>query len=218
VYIFLIGTARAPFLSAALIEEVTTMRLSLCAKALITLALPVVVCLAAAPAGAAPRAAVSAPAETPEPNCDGDPFPDAVDNCPCVVNPGQEDTDGDGVGDACDNCPLDPRPDAVCCQSCPSSVCISFQSDLGKGSGTVSWRTLRETDLVGFNVVTYDRQGNRTQLNPALVRCEECVTGLGHVYTYIIPKHKGGRDIFLEAVRVNGLTQPSGPAVKDCVP
>ncbi len=29
---------------------------------------------------------------------------DAVDNCPTVVNPGQENTDLDSWGDACDNC------------------------------------------------------------------------------------------------------------------
>ena len=33
---------------------------------------------------------------------DGDGFADANDNCPGVVNPGQEDTNGAGRGDACD--------------------------------------------------------------------------------------------------------------------
>lgn len=39
------------------------------------------------------------------------------DNCPLVVNPGQENSDeregerGDSVGDECDNCPSMPNPD-----------------------------------------------------------------------------------------------------------
>ncbi|MFO0973781.1 MAG: thrombospondin type 3 repeat-containing protein [Phycisphaerae bacterium] len=42
---------------------------------------------------------------------DDDGVIDPVDNCPLVVNPGQEDADGDGVGDACDNCLLAANPD-----------------------------------------------------------------------------------------------------------
>ncbi|HKQ49719.1 MAG TPA: FG-GAP repeat protein [Phycisphaerae bacterium] len=42
------------------------------------------------------------------PDCDGDGWDDATDNCPLTANPGQEDADGDGAGDACDVCPNTP--------------------------------------------------------------------------------------------------------------
>src|SRR5207249_2304542 len=60
------------------------------------------------------------------PDADGDGFPDAVDDCPTVANPDQQDSDHDGVGDACetggdadgdgvadaaDDCPRVPNPD-----------------------------------------------------------------------------------------------------------
>ena len=51
-----------------------------------------------------------------------------------------------------------------------------------------------------------------TQLNSALIRCEECVTVVGHAYTTIIPKHKNGRGIFLETLRLNGTVEVNGPA------
>jgi lectin-like protein/thrombospondin type 3 repeat protein len=47
------------------------------------------------------------------PDTDGDGIPDATDNCPVDLNPGQEDTDGDGVGNVCDNCSFDSNPTQV---------------------------------------------------------------------------------------------------------
>ncbi|MBN2358886.1 MAG: thrombospondin type 3 repeat-containing protein, partial [Deltaproteobacteria bacterium] len=48
----------------------------------------------------------------PHEDADGDGIENIVDNCPFVVNQGQEDYDRDGVGDLCDDCPVS-RPGAV---------------------------------------------------------------------------------------------------------
>ena len=65
-----------------------------------------------------------------EPETDSDGYPDAVDNCPEIPNPGQEDGDGDGIGDVCDNCLDEPNPgqedadgDGVgdACDNCPDN-------------------------------------------------------------------------------------------------
>ena len=160
-------------------------------------------------------------------NCDGtvdegfdldaDGLADCFDNCPAVYNPDQSDIDYDGIGDFCDNCPTIPNWDqnpCVCAYCGPSGLTISFSSPLGRGSGVVSWWTAHEVDIVGFNVVVFDQKGNRIQINPTLIPCLECATGLGSYYTYIVPKHKSGRNIFLEMVRQTPPTQLFGPAVK----
>jgi len=94
-------------------------------------------------------------------------------------------------------------------------ITISFNNAIGKGSGLVTWRTPVEFDLLGFNVVMYDGKGARTQLNPVLIRCEECVTGAGHFYSYVIPKHTSGHNVFVEAVHLNGRVDTFGPAVRN---
>ncbi len=147
---------------------------------------------------------------------DGDGHGDACDNCPVVSNPDQADADFDRVGDVCDNCPLIPNPDQnPCVCGCPRpEVTISFDSPAGRGSGVVSWRIYSEVDIVGFNVVVINQRGERVQQNDVLIPCEECITGQGAGYNYIIPKHKSGHGIYVEVLRLNGTVQVFGPAIR----
>ena len=87
---------------------------------------------------------------------------------------------------------------------------ISVTSPLGKGSGTVFWTTNLETDLVGFNLVLVDSSG-RLQLNGVMIPCDECITGLGASYTFIVPKHKSGKNLYVEVVHRSGRVDLFGP-------
>jgi hypothetical protein len=150
-------------------------------------------------------------------DADQDGVVDCFDNCPAVSNPNQSDIDFDGIGDVCDNCPTIPNRDqniCACAQCNVGDVTINFSSPYGKGSAVVSWETGPEVDVLGFNIVAIDQKGNRIQLNPALIRCEECITGVGHIYTYVIPKHKSGHNVFVEMLRLNGNVLVGGPAVR----
>ena len=154
---------------------------------------------------------------------DGDGTGDVCDNCPSNWNPDQLDTDGDGPGDVCDNCFLVANPDQSdldgdgrgdACEAVVADFTISHSSQAGKGAGLVSWRTNYEDDLLGFNMVLISQQGNRIQLNTVMIPCQQCITGGSASYSFIVPKHKSGRNIFIEVLHNNGVVDTVGPATK----
>jgi hypothetical protein len=134
---------------------------------------------------------------------DSDGVGDACDNCPKEYNAGQVDSNGDGVGDVCDGTPI------------VGSLILSFHSDLGRGSGTLFWTTNYEVDLIGFNVVVIKSNGVRVRINDTLIPCVECVTEHGTEYAFIIPRHRGGHGVFLEAVRQATSPVVFGPALRE---
>jgi hypothetical protein len=144
---------------------------------------------------------------------DFDGVPDCTDNCPVNPNYGQDDSDRDGVGDLCDNCATIPNPDqnSCVCQQCGIIVVVVDRAP--QGGAIVRWITDVEIDLLGFNVVTYDK-GQRIPLTPSLIPCQECASGQGASYAVPIAKHKNGRSLYVEQVSTSGV-QTFGPAVKN---
>jgi hypothetical protein len=124
----------------------------------------------------------------------------------------------DGNGDVCDACTIPPPgwPDPCGCRpQTVEDITIDFSSPYGRGSGLVSWRTPAEVDIVGFNVVVLDNQGQRIQINDTLIRPQAGpYPNEGATYSFIVPKHKSGRNIYIEMLRSNGTVQVFGPAVK----
>jgi hypothetical protein len=70
-------------------------------------------------------------------------------------------------------------------------------------------------DIVGFNVEVINNRGERIQQNDVLIRPRAGPPpNNGATYNFIIPKHKSGRGIFVEVLRLSGIIQVFGPATK----
>ena len=137
---------------------------------------------------------------------DGDTVGDACDNCPAASNSEQSDVDGDLVGDACDNCATIPNPDQnpnACIQQVINAR-LDIHAGAGKGSGLITWETTTEVSVVGFNVVRFSK-GQRIQQNAAVIQCQFCFDGRAGSYSFIIPKHKSGQNIFIELLTSTGV-------------
>jgi len=93
-----------------------------------------------------------------------------------------------------------------------SDILVNFTSGPGKGAGLLTWTTDTEIDIVGFNAVTLDARENRVPLNSVLIPCEECITAGGHTYAFAVPKHKSGRNVFIEVVYTDQTVQVFGPS------
>jgi hypothetical protein len=57
-----------------------------------------------------------------------------------------------------------------------------------------------------------DARGNRVQLNSVVNPCEECITAAGHTYAFVVPKHKSGRNVFIEVVYFDQTVDVFGPS------
>lgn len=149
---------------------------------------------------------------------DQDGFGDACDNCPLTPND-QLDSDFDSIGNVCDTCPTcpDTTNNPQSCLEQPENVRISF-TGTGKGSGTVLWDTTHEVNTSTFNIFVLNAKGQPIVQNPSPIRSLgpdlNIVCGPHKNYTFIIPKHKSGHNIFVKMTRFDQTFFIAGPAVK----
>ncbi len=104
--------------------------------------------------------AVDCPADTGQPDADGDGICDLQDICPQQPDPGQEDADGDGLGDACDPCTNGQNIHAVKSKLTLQNLSLPLGDDRFKFSGTMTLPSgAIDPSTAGFRVMITDANG-----------------------------------------------------------
>jgi hypothetical protein len=101
----------------------------------------------------------------------------------------------------------------------------NFTIDLGgleiRGGALLWWATDCESEVRNFNVVRLLFQGGRVkrvQLNAEPIPCQGCTNSLGYGYSYLLPRHRGIHNLFIEAVLTDGRVKYLGPGVINMMP
>jgi len=68
----------------------------------------------------------------------------------------------------------------------------------------MTWRTAVEVGISGFNILARKGDGSFTQLNSGIIPCQQCESGLGASYAFIVAKHKSGENLYLQMLASDG--------------
>ncbi len=117
------------------------------------------------------------PADSQQPDQDGDGVPDAEDNCPATANSDQRDGDGDGLGDACDQCPATPTGSVVTREGCSVDQLCPCDAPAGGGAWDSQAQYLR---CVAQAARTLRQQGQVSRSESLSILRRALQSGCGH--------------------------------------